>query len=405
MRSKSLGEISSFITKGATPTTYGYSWEAYGVPFLRSECVSDRGLDLRQSMFISNEADNALRRSRVQDGDILMTITGNVGRVVRLHGVGTANINQHIARIRVRDRNFDPRFVYHYLSQRTMREYYESIVTGQAYPQISLVQVRSTAVPDIPDTEQQRIADTLDDADDWIATLERLIAKKQAVKQGMMQELLTGRERLPGFSDGWSPIRLGEIGSFLKGRGIKRDDVRSTGVPCIRYGEIYTIFGDYTDRAQSFVSSAVAAKALPIRKGDVLFAGSGETKAEIGMSLAYVGDRDAVAGGDIIVLRGIGFNPVFLASILNTPALAAQKARRGQGDAVVHINSTALGSLELCLPRRDEQDAIAAVIWDVDRELCALDERLAKARAIKQGMMQQLLTDRAYLPVAEELVA
>ncbi|MET3636264.1 restriction endonuclease subunit S [Curtobacterium oceanosedimentum] len=399
MTSKLLGEISAFITKGATPTTYGYSWETFGVPFLRSECVADHGLDMRQSMFISKKADNALRRSRVQDGDILMTITGNVGRVVRLHGVGAANINQHIARIRVIDRNFDPRFVYHYLSQQKMREYYGSIVTGQAYPQISLVQVRSTTVPCIPHTEQQRMAEALDDADDLIATLERLIAKKQAIKQGMMQGLLTGRTRLPGSSGEWDDIRLGELGSFLKGRGIKRDDVRSSGIPCIRYGEIYTVFDDYTDRARSFISPEVAATALPVRKGDVLFAGSGETKAEIGMSLAYVGDRDAVAGADIILFRGTGFNPVFLASLLNTPAIARQKARKGQGDAVVHINSAALANLELRIPGRDEQNAIAEVIHDTDRELAAVGDRLRKARAIKQGMMQQLLTGRTRLPV------
>src|SRR5205823_4709567 len=133
-----------FITKGATPTTYGYRWESAGVPFLRSECVSDRGLDMRQSMFISPAANEVLRRSQVVDGDVLMTITGNVGRVVRLAGIGDANINQHIARIRIKDPRFDSGFVYHYLSQKPMREHYTSIVTGQAYPQISLVQVRET---------------------------------------------------------------------------------------------------------------------------------------------------------------------------------------------------------------------------------------------------------------------
>jgi type I restriction enzyme S subunit len=141
-----LSEISGFITKGATPTTYGYRWQDSGVLFLRSECVSPRGLDLRQAMFISEEAHRSLQRSQVADGDILMTITGNVGRVVRLRDVGVANINQHIARIRVRDNRFDSGFVYHYLSQKGIREHYESITTGQAYPQISLTQVRNTVI-------------------------------------------------------------------------------------------------------------------------------------------------------------------------------------------------------------------------------------------------------------------
>ncbi len=266
-------------------------------------------------------------------------------------------------------------------------------VNGREYAQLP--------VP-VPDIEvQNTIAAVMTDVDDLISGLERMIAKKQAIKQGMMQQLLTGRTRLPGFATEWRDARLGSLGMFLKGRGIKRDDVRSTGVACIRYGEIYTAFGDYTDEARSFVTPDVASTALPIRRGDVLFAGSGETKAEIGMSLAYTGKRDAVAGGDIIVLRGTGFDPVFLASLLNSPAVSAQKARKGQGDAVVHISSHALADVELKLPGSEEQGAIATVIKDADAEISALAGRLAKTRAIKQGMMQQLLTGRTRLPVED----
>ncbi len=192
-----LGAISAFITKGSTPTTYGFRWESTGVPFLRSECVSEHGLDMAQSMFISNAANEALRRSQVTDGDILMTITGNVGRVIRLAGIGDANINQHIARVRIKDPQFDDGFVYHYLSQRAMREYYESIVTGQAYPQISLKQVRDTEIPAPPIEEQRAIASALGDVDDELTALRARLDKARAVKTGMMQQLLTGRTRLP----------------------------------------------------------------------------------------------------------------------------------------------------------------------------------------------------------------
>lgn len=197
MNTSKLGDICAFITKGATPTTYGFKWETTGIPFLRSECVSDHGLDMGQSMFISAAANTALRRSQVADGDILMTITGYVGRVIRLEGVGVANINQHIARIRVKDPAFDPGFVYHYLSQRPMREYYESIVTGQAYPQISLVQVRETEIPSLPIAEQRQIAAALDDADAELAALQSRLTKARDIKTGMMQQLLSGRTRLP----------------------------------------------------------------------------------------------------------------------------------------------------------------------------------------------------------------
>lgn len=247
--------------------------------------------------------------------------------------------------------------------------------------------------------EQHRIAEALSDVDGMIASLERIVSKKQAIKQGVMQQLLMGRTRLPGFSRPWSSVPLGTLGIFLKGRGIKRDDVRGIGIPCIRYGELYTAFNDYTSEARSFVTPEVASTALPLRTGDLLFAGSGETREDIGKCIAYVGDASAVAGGDLIVLRGDGFNSVYIALLMNTPIVASQKARAGQGDAVVHINSHALGAILADLPEQDEQDAIASVILDADRELSSLRQRLAKARAIKQGMMQQLLTGRTRLPV------
>jgi type I restriction enzyme, S subunit len=218
-----------------------------------------------------------------------------------------------------------------------------------------------------------------------------------------MQQLLTGRTRLPGFTAPWSSTTLGGLGTFLKGRGIRRDDVRGSGIRCIRYGELYTSFHDYTGQTRSFVSPEVAATALPLRTGDVLFAGSGETRDEIGKCVAYVGPTPAVAGGDVIVFRGEGLNPVFLALLANSPEVAAQKARAGQGDAVVHIYGHALAAIEVSVPPREEQDAIAEAITDSESEIGVLRRRLVKARSIKIGMMQELLTGTR-LPV-EEAVA
>ena len=194
---KPIGSFSALVTKGATPTTYGFNWEDDGVIFLRSECVSDDGLDLKQSMFVSEAAHAALIRGEVRSGDILMTITGNVGRVVRLEpDFGIANINQHIARIRVKDPSVLSDFVYLWLSQATVRAYYASITTGQAYPQLSLKQVRETRVPLPSLSEQTAIAKILSDMDAEIAALEAKRDKVRALKTGMMQELLTGRIRL-----------------------------------------------------------------------------------------------------------------------------------------------------------------------------------------------------------------
>jgi type I restriction enzyme S subunit len=268
-------------------------------------------------------------------------------------------------------------------------------------PQLTAPQVRSYAIAVPPVAEQNSIAAALADIDDQGTILEQLIAKKETIKQGMMQQLLTGETRLPGFTEAWSTYRLVQLGVFLKGRGIKRDDVQASGVACIRYGELYTTYRTYTSATVSFVAPRVAATALPLRQGDLLFAGSGETREEIGMCVAFTGPQRAVAGGDIVVLRAPDVNPAYLAALANSPRVAAQKARLGQGDAVVHINSRELGSIEVDLPLRDEQDAIAQVLVDADSEIHALRSRLTKAKAIKQGMMQELLTGRTRLPIKE----
>ncbi|MBY0382305.1 MAG: restriction endonuclease subunit S [Xanthobacteraceae bacterium] len=194
---RSLESISAFITKGATPTTYGFNWQSDGVLFLRSECVSERGLDLSQSMFISPEAHSVLKRGEVCSGDLLITITGNVGRIVRLPDeYGIANINQHIARVRITSESADRDYIFHQLSHPRYTKYFNSVVTGQAYPQISLKQVRDTVLPMPSRDEQAAIAAFLSDMDAELVTLEAERDKARAIMHGMMQELLSGRIRL-----------------------------------------------------------------------------------------------------------------------------------------------------------------------------------------------------------------
>ena len=128
-----------------------------------------------------------------------------------------------------------------------------------------------------------------------------------------------------------------------------------------------------------------------------MFAGSGETKDEIGKCAAFVDDIEAYAGGDIVVLRSKKADPGFLGYYLNTGPINRQKASKGQGDAVVHISAAALADIQCTLPCITEQTAIAAIFSDMDAEITALEAKLSKARQIKQGMMQELLTGRTRL--------
>lgn len=198
--------------------------------------------------------------------------------------------------------------------------------------------------------------------------------------------------------EGWQEVRLGDLGTFSKGSGIKKDDVIDSGVPCIRYGQIYTEHHELVRHIQTFVSAEVASTSRPLAAGDILFAGSGETKAEIGKCVAYVDDVGAVAGGDIIILSPSDAESRFLGYALNASWVADQKMSHAQGDAVVHISATNLASVIVPMPPRAEQRAIAGVLSDTDALVEALDALIAKKRDMKQAAMQQLLTGRTRLP-------
>ena len=191
--------------------------------------------------------------------------------------------------------------------------------------------------------------------------------------------------------------RLGDVGVFTKGSGVKKDEVVVEGLPCIRYGEIYTHHNDHVRAFNSFITAATAKQSQRLAKGDLLFAASGETTEEIGKCVAFLWDQEAYAGGDIVILRPSGQSSEYLGYLLNHASVSAQKARMGQGDAVVHIGARSLARVELHLPPLPEQTAIAEVLADMDAELTSLDQRRDKTRALKQGMMQELLTGKTRL--------
>ena len=274
---------------------------------------------------------------------------------------------------------------------------FENLASHNAQLNISLEKLRPYLLPVPTLAEQEAISEALNDVDALLGGLARLIAKKRDLKQAAMQQLLTGQTRLPGFNGEWETKRLGDVGTFLKGSGVKKDEAKSGGLPCIRYGEIYTHHNDYIRTFKSWISPDVAATTTRLRQGDLLFAGSGETKEEIGKCVAFVNDYEAFAGGDIVILRVATADAMFMGYYSNTVPINAQKASMGQGDAVVHISAAALSVIEVTVPSVLEQIAIADVLSDMDAELAALEARRDKTRALKQAMMQELLTGKTRL--------
>lgn len=345
--------------------------------------------------FISGDLYREYKRkySFPKKGDVLLSAAGTLGRTVVYDGGDAYFQDSNIVWLDIHHGKIINEYLY---------QCYQTI--RWASPEGSTISrlyngiIRKTKIPLPPtETEQRAIAQALSDVDALLTTLDQVIAKKSDLKQATMQQLLTGETRLPGFSGNWEVKQLGDIGQFLKGRGVKKDEAQSGTLPCIRYGEIYTHHNDYIKSFNSWISPQVAATATKLKQGDLLFAGSGETKEEIGKCVAFIDDCEAYAGGDTVILRAYGINPMFMGYYCNTAPIAAQKASKGQGDAVVHISAAALSSIVLALPSLSEQNAIATVLSSMDSELSVLESRRDKTRNIKQAMMQELLTGKTRL--------
>ena len=373
-----------------------------GVPVIRGQNMNGQWVS-GDFVFVTPTKARALEANLAHPEDIVFTQRGSLGQVslVPAKPYGAYLLSQSQMKLSVNPTVADPLFVFYSFTSYEQQKSIEDSTIQTGVPHINLGILREMAVRLPPLPEQRAIAAVLSDVDELIRSLEALIAKKRAIKQAATQELLTARTRLPGFGGEWEMRRLGNLGTFSKGRGIKRTDLRKTGMGCVRYGELYTRYENYVSKPVSKVPQDIADTALPIRRSDLMFAASGETADEIGICVAYVGSEPAYAGGDIIVLRASGQDAVYLAHLLNAPVAARQKTRMAQGDAVVHIRADHLAAIEVPLPPLPEQRAIATVLSDMDAEIAALERRLDKTRAIKQGMMQKLLTGAIRLPIPD----
>lgn len=196
--------------------------------------------------------------------------------------------------------------------------------------------------------------------------------------------------------NGWEVKKLGEIGNFLKGKGIKKDELCDNGLPCVTYGQIYTSYDFYTDKFTSFIPINLKPYTTEIYQNDILFTGSGETKEEIGKSIAYIGKEYAYAGGDIIILRQDKIISIFITYYLNSIG-RKQLNRLGQGDSVVHIYKSILESVKIPVPPLAEQEKIAEILSLWDKAIEHTKELIAYKEKQKKGLMQNLLTGKKRL--------
>ena len=195
----------------------------------------------------------------------------------------------------------------------------------------------------------------------------------------------------------WEVIRLGQWGTFSKGRGGNREDEVSTGIPCVRYGDMYTTHQYFIRRSRSFISRMIAKDYTPIKYGDVLFAASGETIDEIGKSAVSLIQSEAYCGGDVILFRpNREVEARFMGYATDCMSAASQKASMGRGITVIHIYTDQLKQLSLALPPLIEQTAIVRFLDHADchiqRYIRTKQKLLQLLEEQKQAIIHQTVT-------------
>ena len=340
-----------------------------------------------------------LQRFRLRSGDLLVCEGGEIGRAaIWDEPIRECYYQKALHRLRP-TRGYDVYLMMSVLQLWASTGYLRNYVTQTSIAHLPKEKLEIVPLPVPTVVEQHAIADVLSDVDELIGALEALIAKKRAIKQAAMQQLLTGRTRLPGFGGEWETKRLGAIASFSKGRGLAKSDLSLDGrQQCVHYGELFTVYGERiteilhgTDRDGEFVYSM---------RNDVLMPTSDVTPNGLATASCIL-IPDIIIGGDILVIRAPE-------SVLDGEFMAyAIKTQRDQvmqlvsGTTVFHLYGRDMANFFFAVPPVDEQQAIATILTDMDAEIAALERRLDKTRAIKQGVMQQLLTGSIRLPIPD----
>ena len=369
-----------------------------GIPLIRLQNIGENKFIEKDIKYISNEKAKKLNYHSFKSGDLVLAKLGDpLGKTCMIpnkirYGIVVADV----VRIRIESVYADAKFIMYILNHTICRRQLNNDVIGSTRPRVNLNKVRSLLIPLPPLPEQKAIARVLSDVDKLIENLDKLIEKKKNIKKGAMQELLTGKKRLPGFEGEWVRKKLGEIVSIFKGQGLSKFKLSDNGkYPCILYGELFTTYKEVIKEVKSRTNYP---EGVPSKYGDILFPSSTTTKGiDLANASALLKDN-VLLGGDIIILRSIEkFNSIFLAYYLNE-VKKYDIAERTYGITIYHLYGKDLAELEVFLPPSiDEQNAIAQILSDMDAEIEALERKKEKYEMIKKGMMHLLLTGKVRL--------
>ena len=362
------------------------------IPWITTPDLEDGGKvsESRLGLSVSRADANSVGSRVVPAGAVVMSCVGELG--ITAYAGRDIVINQQLHAF-IPSKLIDGHFLLHAI--RTRKSYLEGIATKTALPYLNKDNCNSIRLPFPPLQEQRAIATALSDTDALLAKLDEFIAKKRDLKQAAMQQLLTGQTRLPGFSGEWEVKRLGDVAIFLKGKGLPKSSLTLSGAePCIHYGELFT---RYPETIGAIISRTNDSRdSFRSIENDVLMPTSDVTPRGLAKASCVRVDN-VILGGDILVIRSDRksvYGP-FLSYVIRREEV--QVLQLVSGSTVFHLYGSDMKKFTFSMPNIAEQTAIATILSDMDAELTALEARRDKTRALKQGMMQELLTGRIRL--------
>jgi type I restriction enzyme S subunit len=222
-----------------------------------------------------------------------------------------------------------------------------------------------------------------------------LISNLEAkVEHEIHGETLNGktiRQVIKSLSSKTKTSKLKVLGNIFKGRGISKSEVMTSGIPCVRYGELYTKHERIIREFYSFISPESAKNAVKLESGDILFAGSGETITEIGKSAAFIGEEEAYSGGDILIFRAKDMDGTYLGYLMNSQLVRYQLNKFGTGATVMHVYGSDIEKIIVPDISKEKQIKIAKSL-----ETITLNIKLTEAKIHKIIKFQKSLLNKVF---------
>jgi len=370
-----IGTIAEVKTGPFGSTLHASDYVRVGTPIVTVEHIGEYSITHQNLPLISDEDKKRLSAYTLQVGDIIFSRVGSVDRNAYI----TKNednwlFSGRLLRIRVEKAYIHSKFLSYYLKFNNTVQRIKDVAVGQTMASLNTKLLNRFIIAYPPLSEQRRIAEVLSDTDTYISSLKKLITKKEAIKQGIMQELLTGKKRLPGFSSEWIEKRLGDVIESY-------DHLRIPVTENLRKKGQYPYYG--ANGIQDYVSGYT-------HDGEFVLIAEDGANNLLKYPIFYINARVWV-NNHTHIIKGIEkiVTTKFLSYVLKT----IHFHRFLVGGTRHKLNGSVMYEIIIIIPPTlAEQTAIANIFSDMDQEIEALKKKLKKVEFIKQGMMQKLLT-------------